>query len=512
MSKFLIEFLLKPKSDFLLLFFTNEYKTLVGKSNKRVLALFTILLLTFLALAFAIGSIEYLGKRMNNPFTNWVDMPVLYKYQDMVPQIRNYFDDEVNKGEYNLKNITEYSKFSPEFYDQKSGELYFVTGITLNPRSEIISKVLENNRRAADTLLDENNNLKEQFYDGVFVTRRMLKDLGYENISEQKKIMIDEEGQIRFQPIIAIVDELPGLSGFACTPRLYNWMSSSWEHTNCIDIRGKTNFFYFLTNINKKDSLKKELIGRLPGVKIAAINQDKFQFNSTFPLYRYKIMFNDRYDSEELNKLFLKIKAILEVEDNRVFWFPDWQCKKDAQFDEIDNPYYLAFNFNELGKVRAFKEFMLQDFGVEISMNQVEAKENFSVISNLTWIISSGLFLFGTISILLYVQNLLKNHLERIKPNLGTVKAFGLKNEDLLTIYRNIILSFLSISILYAFTVTCLIVGFEELISNESCLNIFNFRVLLAIILLLFVSYFIINNTIKKILSHTPGDLIYNRT
>ena len=64
------------RSDFELIFFSNEYKALAGNNLRTILALFTILFFTFLALGFAIGSLENLEKKMDNPFTNWVALPI----------------------------------------------------------------------------------------------------------------------------------------------------------------------------------------------------------------------------------------------------------------------------------------------------------------------------------------------------------------------------------------------------------------------------------------------------
>ncbi|HKL03622.1 MAG TPA: hypothetical protein VJ911_08100, partial [Cryomorphaceae bacterium] len=60
--------LLRLHSDYERLFFLNEYRTLLGKNSRIIGFLIVILFLTFLALGYSIGSIQYLEKRMSNPY------------------------------------------------------------------------------------------------------------------------------------------------------------------------------------------------------------------------------------------------------------------------------------------------------------------------------------------------------------------------------------------------------------------------------------------------------------
>ena len=63
-------------SDFFKILFTNELKALSGRSMRTIGALVSILLFTILALGLAYGTLDSLKERMDNPYTNWVDVPV----------------------------------------------------------------------------------------------------------------------------------------------------------------------------------------------------------------------------------------------------------------------------------------------------------------------------------------------------------------------------------------------------------------------------------------------------
>jgi hypothetical protein len=506
----ILEPFLSLHTDFLKLFFVNEYQALAGSSNKRIAALFGILLLTLCALAFAVGSVDYLKQRMDNPFTNWVDMPVIRSFEDQVPAIKKHFSTTDNLSAFGLKSLTEYTRFSPLFYNAENSETYYTKGMTFNPNGELIQKILQDTPRG-ESLFSDEGVLKEEYYGGIVVTKAALKNLSYENVDGQQKVIIADDDLRRYVPVLAVVDELPNIEEFACTPMLYNWLTKSYTETACIDELGEANMIYLVSQIADVAVLENMLKQHLPTYKIASIKQVDFNLNDATAHFRYQLIFNDFYSYKERLSIFEKLHSHLETNIINTFWLPDWQCKQDEVFYEVEHPSYLAFNFENLNKVREFKEFMLNEFNVEISMNQVEAKENFAIVSRLTLVISIILFIFGTTSIILFVHNLLRNHLEKVKSNLGTFKAFGLENQLLLKNYRNIVLTFLIIAITGALIATGLLVGIEELLNPNSFLNLWNGWVLTAILVLFGISYFICGRTIKKILLHTPGDLIYDR-
>ena len=64
-------------SDFDKIFKQKEYLFLLGDKKKGLYLLSGILLLTFLALGHILGGQQELNKRMSNPFTNWINVPVL---------------------------------------------------------------------------------------------------------------------------------------------------------------------------------------------------------------------------------------------------------------------------------------------------------------------------------------------------------------------------------------------------------------------------------------------------
>ena len=93
--------ILNIKSDFDKLFFDKEYMSLTEEFGINFFLIVFILFLTFFAFSFSIGSIDYLDKRMNDPFTNWVDVPVNVKVKNQLNDITSFFNCiPVKKGSY----------------------------------------------------------------------------------------------------------------------------------------------------------------------------------------------------------------------------------------------------------------------------------------------------------------------------------------------------------------------------------------------------------------------------
>lgn len=501
-------------SDFLTLFFNNEYDSLAGVSNKRITTLFIILLVTFLALAFAIGSIDYLSTKMSNPFTNWVDMPILYNYnKGSIEKMKNSLESQQEKDKYKLKSITEYAKFSPKFFHNQTKETFYIPGITLDVSGDLLKKILspKDQNVLSGQELKSDESLRESDFDKIIVTETLLNDLGYSDIDGQKKIAIAYDTLRFYADILAVVKELPNLSGFACFPKLYNWLAVSNDKTFCLSYTGQVNKFHIIAEGTTSTNLQNIFQSNITSHSLANLKESDFTINEYQPHKKYTIYLEDWYPVEQLQQVTSQLLSNLKARNIQATFLSNWDCSVDPKFNNIKSPPYLAFNFNQLDQVRPFKDYMRNEYDVEISMNQIESKETFSLVSQLTLIISSILFLFGLTSIVFYVNSLLKNHLEKIKSNLGTFKAFGLNNDSLTSNYRKIILLFLIIATITAFAIASIIVVLEEILSTNSCLNLYNGWVLLAVIILIFLSYIISERTIKNILMHTPGDLIYNR-
>lgn len=153
-------------------------------------------------------------------------------------------------------------------------------------------------------------------------------------------------------------------------------------------------------------------------------------------------------------------------------------------------------------------------------MNVIEAKNNFNFFNNLSSLLSKLLLLLGMILMISIVLNHVLNHMDKNKPNLGTLKAFGMSNLSIITVYTIIsgiliigitLISYI-LSVLFGPIFAHQILNFSGIIvdSKESIFELsFGWLILGAFIVLPIMVIFI--SIYSKTRNKTPGDLIYGR-
>jgi hypothetical protein len=124
------------------------------------------------------------------------------------------------------------------------------------------------------------------------------------------------------------------------------------------------------------------------------------------------------------------------------------------------------------------------------------------------------------ISVSIYISGTLRNHLLRVRKNLGNFLAFGVKNNTLISLYILV-----TVRILVSALVPALIIAygcgklFEKYLlgkllvidSDQDYFSLFNSWIAVFVALIMFVAVFRTFISVKKILANTPGDLVYER-
>jgi ABC-type antimicrobial peptide transport system permease subunit len=173
---------------------------------------------------------------------------------------------------------------------------------------------------------------------------------------------------------------------------------------------------------------------------------------------------------------------------------------------------HIAFEFSRLGAITDFREEMMRNFEVEVSMQQVEASNNFHLVSVMTNAISIVLFGFAALSIAFYILSLIRTHITKSAPNIGTLKAFGISDKTLRRTYISIVGIFLITASAIAF-ILCIIVQLVMTSFGDIPikLNVFDPLLPISLVLIMLVCLVIASRAAKSLLSNTPGDLVYRR-
>ena len=114
-------------------------------------------------------------------------------------------------------------------------------------------------------------------------------------------------------------------------------------------------------------------------------------------------------------------------------------------------------------------------------------------------------------------------HLEKIKKNIGTFKAFGLTNRTMKFIYAQMINEFIILAIIISYVLSLILgkLGIIKLLlmifqakleKGQNYFDLINNQYALYSVLLIFIfSVISIIYRLNTLLDKTPGDLIYNR-
>jgi ABC-type antimicrobial peptide transport system permease subunit len=369
----------------------------------------------------------------------------------------------------------------------------------------------------------------------LIVSRGFLEEFNYPvdtPFINMRKVVEDSAGNRVVQlvplPIRAVVNEIPGKNDFIQT--LYSYKVFSQQPTT-FDLRGKKKIRIFVKGSLDKAQEVKNVIAEFfrsePQRNLDGdVNKPKAHEASHLEGHDIVITFYPILPYPEVQRVYFKLiqSSAMQPFEESIIRFYDF-TPESLKFSNItyDN---LSIHFETLDNVRQFANDLEkgeitpgQENMIQVDIAKVKEKENFNFLSKITWIIAYIIVIFGIISISLFISNLLKMHLSKVRMNIGTFKAFGLSNGIARNIYFLIIVRFLVLSLILALGLSVgvglLLDGWlsgqlmvEQGVSYFKILDIktyFTLGVLVSFSLA--ISWF----TISRMLSKSPGDLIYNR-
>lgn len=526
------------------LFFKREIKPLSGRKFSNLLILVFMLFIAFTVIGFAEGSLRYLEQKMKDPFINWVNVIPQPHKGIPIQRVLEELNSEQIKEEYYLQNAIGHNRMQYNFYQYNDINQYYETGNINNERLFAFpARTLDIEDPVMAEIFSSKNLIRGKTYDykediGLTVTSDMLRELNYP--AETPYIWMDflayqtsDMSEIRVTipiPVRAVVKALPGLASWTATSYFQQQRGFFFEQNpfNPIDDNRMVLSFH-----GKFDDLEK-LTNSLSKIIENKTTAPQHQMNSIWyenrPLdgtesnkYLIFINFKPRKISLQLlDEMFTEIYNHNDLNNykSKIFRFYDYETRFRPLIpvNEYDR---ISLNFSNLDKLREFSILLLENYQLEVDMAHIESRENYNFISRLTRIISLVLIGFSILSILLFMTYLLKRHLESIRRNLGTFKAFGLSNHFLTSVYVKIVLTILSVAILsalilsaifgYAGGMRLILYLFGARIESGIYFSLISYHLILAILALIVFSILVLRKVSNRILSQTPGDLIYER-
>lgn len=524
------------KTDYFHLFVKREGTVVLGKNYSNFWILTLVLVATFLAIAFSNGSMKYLQFKMDDPFINWVDIQNEYNDGDF-DGLSYALSDEEAAQEYHYQDFQSDYQFSYFFFGKEDDmNQYLKCRFFGKLNSELVQAILSEDNVVGNVAIEELSTLSENSI-GVIITADVLEKLGYAKApsyidlyayspgADTLGFTLDHDRARAPLPLLGVVKKLPGNVDLIGSRYFYeqatndithpfNLSKPEYAHSLNYSVPAQVDIEAFKNTVLEaieplKDTLEIAIdeYGFYPEEQLSYIySRDGGQtlssfisVNSTRGEIPYDVVRTvnetvmDQYAEQDVHRLY------------------DYQFRDQ----KLTTQAYISVHFNDLNNIGAFETFVNQ-FRVKIEMSQINAKENFNAVSIMANILSWAMIAFAIICIVLFIVNLLKSYFQKVKRNLGTFKAFGISNTELISVYLMIMLTLVGAAVLISLIAVYLIQLVLPLLGiikegDFNYLSLWNMKTMLSTFIIITASVFTVWRVMQNMLKLTPGDLIYDR-
>lgn len=519
------------------IFHKREYHSVKGKKGGILVMLTVLLFFSLFSVVLGKAGLDYLNYKMNDPFIKWFNIPVSnHSYRHNYVDIKKFFDESATSNEFSFSKSTGSYRALWRFYREQGGGtiLAFVQSFNFWEDQDLLNSICAEGNLLYD-FGDVKNLTPEKLKDGVIISINLVKDLECD-IEDLKnnKIMIQDGDNLPLT-VLAVVKSLPNRSQVFAENRLVFTLN----HYNESNVSGSSSYesneLSVYVKADSDDSRVKDEISSLLKDEFGLTYGEVLTSETDLNLLSQNriITFNNlsekldlrarRRISKKLAEDLYPYNAALKNQDHSLLVphesmvYGDPKSKDYTAANMFD---ILSFKIEDLSAISAFQDVVLEKYKMELDLSQVEAKENFGVVSFMSVFLILSLVFFAGFAILIYLFNLMKSHLEKISVNLGTFLAFGMPKEFLYKGYLKIIFRLIvSATLLALVFLAVLILGIHLSMSTLNLpeflgyMEVFsNGWLWLAIAVFAGVSFVLFRNLLKSFLSCPPGDLIYNRT
>lgn len=505
---------------------------MLGKSFSNLWLLVGVLTATFLAISFSNASLKYLKHKMDDPFINWVDIKSEFGDKQKFKRLEEaLLSDELKEYYHFDKHQSDFIN-SEMFCDRQGGHLnYFKIRFFQDFKSnELVGAILGDKNVVRNWRFPDVENELDDNSVGVVITEETMLKLGYAEPPSYVYYyspspyadlygfeVVNGEYVPSPIPVIAVVKRLPGNVDMIAGSYLYEQFVNPNDPPFYMDkSQYGDELYYFIPSDVDLDKFISFVYDVLEDYSDSDYDVTEYGFWSQkiLPFRHQDCEFvtvrPDNVNFDEIKEINAAILAEYAAEDvHRVF---------DNTFSHYtsEEKSFLSVNFVKLDKIREFEEFVNKEFEITIEMSQINAKENFNAVSTMANILSWAIIVFAIVCIILFIVNLLQSYFQKVKRNLGTFKAFGMGNYELISVYTLIMAATILVSIVISLAAVWLSQGVLELLNITrdevfGYLSLWNGKTVSAILVIIFASVFTVYTVMNRLLRSTPGDLIYDR-
>lgn len=518
--------------EYLNLLAKREYKVVLGPRFVNLWLLVIVLVATFISISFSNGSMRYLSDKMNDPFTNWLNIEKEFDSESDFEGLRFALMNEDTRTRYKIAGIQGDSHFSFTFVGI-NGQLHYLDcrffekmNISNNP---LVEAILDKDNIVAECAIQKNKLIDKSV--GLIITREVLYKLGYtlENIPAYINFCSNSRGgevygldifediyAVAPMPLLAVVRRLPMNMDIIGTQCFYEQYNSSNHTFSLMNEQYIKNMLYFVEGSKEKAEIfvnkaRTLLPDSLSMTDIIIYSEEQ----------RKKMDYLESWKDGNFIQIYdLPLEQCINLNANLKPHLGDFGATRLYLYDIADDPLaerkYLSVNFASLDSIRAFENYAKNEFKVQVDMTQVASKENFNAVSVMANILSWAMIVFALICIIMFVVNMLQSYFQKVKRNMGTFKAFGINSSELINVYVLILLAMIFSAVCVALGITWLIELLLPLFGllkdgEFNYLYLWNSKTMWAIVVIVVATIATVHIVMTRLLRQTPGDLIYDR-
>lgn len=513
--------------EYLKLLARRESKVVLGGKWANLWLLTIVLVATFVSIAFSNGSMVYLSEKMNDPFTNWVNIENQFE-ADKLGELRNDLrNNQQLMDKYLYSSVQGENNLALNMLNKDMDETTaFVARSYENLNSELMTAILSEDNVISDAVIPFEKIVPNTL--GLIITEDVLTHLGYSEDSIPSYIhyskMSEGADTLGFRmaqdsryapvplPLLAVVKKLPMNVDIVCSHYFYEQYYNDKYPFNMNRREYAEELAYFIPSEieNFAEQIKNIASDRVSDVLPYPVDQISYitpwkdgTIVKVYPKNNKKTL----SDIVELNTIIednFSNLGLVRVHKYAVSKYP----KESLRF--------LSVYFTSLDSIRAFEQYANLNYGVNVEMSQVSSKENFNAVSIMANILSWAMIVFSIVCIIMFIVNMLQSYFQKVKRNLGTFKAFGINSFELISVYvlimLAIILAAIVISLSFTWLLQILLPLFGILKDGEfNYLVLWNLKTICSIIIVIVATITTVYIVMNRLLKQTPGDLIYDR-
>ena len=524
--------------QFIKKFSLPELKYIAGKRYSNLLILSLILVLSMLAIGLGQGAIKYLEKKMNNPFVSFVNvtLPADHPFKlKKMEAIHNQSEIQKEKKDINYEK----SSWNDYYGFKKPYGLYYSHANFYNPERNvtrtakvsrakkddpIYKQIIEDDQKL-ESPISSKNEFKVDGW-GCIVSLEYLKNDTTKLCFEKNVPFLDFRRNVNGKheffkiPIQGFVKSFPDDIDMIVGQKLFSAIEDPdfWRSLMSVNSTARNLQYYATGNDTLLDFWKVNNF-------VEELEYDNLIYKEGKMFKRNNLSFEEKVSLEyELLKLINTHKVLDFYLADLTDKYPNPPPEAKLRAKLHTEKFVFEFHSKRLSSIESFNHFLKSNTlhdnkTLEIDMSIIESKKNFDLFNKLAGLLSIALIFFSIFSIVLYITNLIASHISKNKMNLGTLKAFGLSNNNIILIYSSISVTLIIISFVISFFVSALVgnllinlLAEYFSIGDASSLNYVSYPLDLLVLFFIFLpSVFIYLKLWLELRKSTPGDLIYGR-